>query len=56
MTRMVRISLVYLLDVEASDAEAAENIAQDMLDSGKFNPDSFISYSVEDCGDGSWDE
>ena len=56
MTRMVKITHTYLIDVDAARSAEAERIAHDMLESGEINLDDPTTYSVEDCGKGSWDD
>ena len=56
MIRMVKITQTFLIDVKAADAKTAEQIAHNKLQDGLIDLNDPTSYSVEDCGEGSWDD
>lgn len=56
MTRMIKITQTFLIDVKAPDAASAKQIAHNKLYDGLIDLEDPTSYSVEDCGEGSWDE
>ena len=54
MTRMVKITHTYLIEVDADSSAEAERIALNMLESDLINLDDPTAYSVEDCGNDLW--
>jgi len=56
MTRMVKVTYTYLIDVDADSSAEAERIAHNMLDTDLISLDNPTTYSVDDCGQGGWDD
>lgn len=55
-TRMVEITLTYLVDVEAESAYAAEDVAQAMVENYQIDLADPTSYTIKDRGAGSWND
>ena len=58
MTRMVKVTLEYFIDIEADSAKEAERKVQEQLANGDIllGPDYCDCYSIKDNGEGSWDD